>query len=115
MLHALALSLAPQAHPKVDYYADVRFAVQSIERECRELLASKGIDWTRVTTPLVAESKKTKTDAEHLVLLVRLLARLQDGHCEVRPLAAGKDVKPTWPTAAPGRACSCAARRRSSG
>jgi C-terminal processing protease CtpA/Prc len=34
-----------------------------------------------------------KSDEEHFVLLVRLLARLEDGHAEVRPLDAGRNVR----------------------
>ena len=41
----------------------------------------------------LAEDKKVKNDSEYLWLLWRLLARLEDGHAEVRPLEAGKDVK----------------------
>ena len=39
------------------------------------------------------EAEWVKTDAEHLVLLARLLARLRDGHAEVRPLDKAKGVK----------------------
>ncbi|HEX5053895.1 MAG TPA: S41 family peptidase [Planctomycetota bacterium] len=78
---------------RTDYQADVKFAIDTIGKQCRTLLASKQIDWKKVTAPLLAESRKTKDDGAHLLLLWRLLARLQDGHAEVRPLAAGKDVK----------------------
>jgi hypothetical protein len=92
------------AQAKVDYAADVRFAVERIEKACATLLASKKIDWKKATAPLVAEAKKTKTEADHLRLLVRLLARLQDGHAEVRPLERGKGVQVDWPdrSAGPG-------------
>src|SRR5262245_34211383 len=73
---------------KTDYVGDVKFAVDAIEKECKTLLASKKIDWKKVTAPLVVDAKKTKTDEAHLLLL----ARLQDGHAEVRPLEA-KNVK----------------------
>ena len=36
--------------------------------------------------------KKVKTPSDHLLLLWRLLARLKDGHAQVRPLESGKDV-----------------------
>lgn len=78
---------------RVDYHADVGFAIEAIEAQCKTLLASKKIDWRKATASLLAESKKTKTDAAHLLLLWRLLARLQDGHAEVRPLERGKGVE----------------------
>ena len=93
-----------RAQGKVDYQADVKFAIERIEQQCSTLLASKRIDWKKVTAPLLAESKKTKTDAAHLLLLWRLLARLQDGHAEVRPLDRGKGVQLEVPdrSASPG-------------
>lgn len=81
----------------LDSAADVAFAIAAIEKECGALLAAKKIDWKKATAPLLAEAKKVKTPAEHGKLLVRLLARLEDGHCEVRPLPAAKDVKLEWP------------------
>lgn len=91
---ALTLLAPTLRAQKPDYEADVRFAVQAIEKECGALLASKKIDWRKATAPLVADAKKTKTPTEHAKLLVRLLARLEDGHAELRPLDAAKDVKP---------------------
>jgi carboxyl-terminal processing protease len=107
MRHAVALvCVVGVAHTqtKVDYQADVRFAVDAIEQQCRTLIASKKIDWKKVTAPLLADSRKTKTGPQHLLLLWRLLARLQDGHAEVRALDAGKDVRLDVPerSAAPG-------------
>ena len=78
---------------KVDYQADCKFAIEAIEQQCKTLLGSKKIDWRKATAPLLAESKKTKTHEAHLLLLWRLLARLHDGHAEVRALEAGKGVK----------------------
>ncbi len=99
-----ALASAAAAQGKVDYRADVVFAVDAIGKECRTLLASKKIDWKQVAAPLLADAKKTRTHEQHLLLLWRLLARLQDGHAEVRPLAAGRGVAVDLPqrTHAPG-------------
>lgn len=83
--------------PATDYAADVRFAVDEIEKQCATLLAVKKIDWRKVTAPLIAEAAKVESDAEHLKLLVRLLARLQDGHAAVKPTDKTKDVHVDWP------------------
>ena len=92
------LALAPAlAQGKTDYVADVKFAVDAIADQCKVLIASKHVDWKKATAPLLAASKKTKTDDAHLLLLWRLLARLQDGHAEVRPLERGKGIKVTVP------------------
>ncbi|MCC6784840.1 MAG: hypothetical protein IT457_18480 [Planctomycetes bacterium] len=103
-LTLVALAAVATAQRKTDYQADIRFAIEAIGEQCKDLLATKKIDWRKVTAPLLAESRKVKTDAEHLVLCWRLLARLRDGHAEVRALEPGKDVKPDWPdrSAGPG-------------
>jgi hypothetical protein len=90
------------AQGKVDYQADVKFAIDAIEKECKLLLASKAIDWKKITAPLLAESKKVKAHDAHLLLLWRLLARLQDGHAEVRLLELGKGVKVDVPERSQG-------------
>ena len=90
-----ALVVVPFARggDKLDAEADLRFAIAAIEKECAGLLASKRIDWKKAALPLLAEAKKVKTPAEHAQLLVRLLARVEDGHAELRPLDAAKGVK----------------------
>ncbi|MCR9243963.1 MAG: S41 family peptidase [bacterium] len=85
------------AQKKVDYHKDVRFAVDAIGKECKVLLKAKGIDWRKVTKPLVKASKKIKKPEDHLLLLWRLLARLEDGHARVDPLPAGKGIRVDWP------------------
>ena len=47
----------------------------------------------KVSRQFLKEVRQVKSDQDHLVLLVRLLARLEDGHASVRPLAKGKSVK----------------------
>jgi carboxyl-terminal processing protease len=94
---ASAALLAPRAawSQGSDYEADVRFAVEQIETQCAALLRSKEIDWPKVSKPFLKEAADVENDSQHLVLLTRLLARLEDGHCTVQPLERGKDVK--WP------------------
>lgn len=82
---------------KVDYRRDVEFAIDAIGKQCKALLQAKDIDWKKVSAPLAKEAKRVKTDAEHLLLLWRLLARLEDGHAAVQPLEAGKGVAVDWP------------------
>jgi|GEM_PF-720029 len=77
------------------YTNDVRYALKRIERNCSRFFELKGIDWKKVSRTFLEEAGEVKNDSEHLVLLVRLLARLRDGHAAVRPLEKGKDVK--WP------------------
>src|SRR5687768_8005004 len=93
---ALALLASPAGAAQVsDYEADVRFAVEQIGTQCAELLRSKEIDWPKVSKPFLEEAEEVESDAQHLVLLTRLLARLEDGHAAVQPLERGKDVR--WP------------------
>jgi len=80
---------------KTDYVADLRFALEQIEARCGHFFDRKKIDWKRVSAQFLREAKSVHSDEDHLVLLVRLLARLRDGHAAVRPLERGKDVR--WP------------------
>ena len=94
-LFALPL-LAPGAlADDVDYAADFEYALEAIEERCGHFFKLKGIDWKKVSRSFKKDAKKVKTDEEHLVLLVRLLARLEDGHAQVQPMEAGKGVQ--WP------------------
>jgi len=96
-LAALPLLLAAPAPVALDtdYEADVEFALEALEERCGHFFDLKDIDWKKVTKQFEKEAKKVETDQEHLVLLVRLLARLEDGHAQVRPLPAGEGVE--WP------------------
>ncbi|MDF1702851.1 MAG: hypothetical protein P1V36_17005, partial [Planctomycetota bacterium] len=66
------------------YVVDVEAACDAIARECAVLIKSKGIDWKKVRKAFLKEAKDVETDEEHLALLVRLVARLEDGHASVR-------------------------------
>ena len=92
----LVLGALPAAgRAAVDYEADVRVALDEIEKECGHFFELKKIDWDAVRSDFLAAAKEVKSDQDHLVLLVRLLARLRDGHAKVEPRDKGKDVK--WP------------------
>jgi len=102
LLALLALALVPlsSAVAQSKYETDVRFALDEIGKQCETLIRSKGLDWPAVEREMLQEAKSVENDTQHLVLLRRLLARLHDGHCEVRPTEATKDLK--WPDDAPG-------------
>jgi hypothetical protein len=92
---ALVALLATPIRAQTDYVADVRFAIEEVEKQCGPLLESKGIDWKKATAALLEEAQAVRTPAEHWVLLTRLLARLHDGHCAVQKLAAAGELE--WP------------------
>jgi hypothetical protein len=77
------------------YEADVRFAIGEIGKQCKTLLEVKGIDWKKVRGEFTKSAKDVEDDTQHLVLLTRLLARLEDGHAEIEPGAS--DGKLPWP------------------
>ena len=81
------------AETSVDYVGDVKFAGEQIEQKCAVLLKSKEIDWKAVTDQFTEEAAAVNSGSDHLVLLVRLLARLNDGHATVRPEEAGRSIQ----------------------
>ncbi|MCC7171936.1 MAG: hypothetical protein IT459_15940 [Planctomycetes bacterium] len=99
IIHALVIlpcviAASATAPPSV-YERDVAFALEEIEARCGHFFATKSIDWSAVRAEFTKNAKATKSDGEHLVQLVRLLARLEDGHSQVLPLAKGESVQ--WP------------------
>jgi hypothetical protein len=88
----LALSLAPAQTP---YEKDLEFALHELPKQCGTLLASKKIDWKKVEKEFDGAARAVKNEQEHWVLMTRLLARLRDGHCGVRPTEKTKDL--AWP------------------
>ena len=75
------------------YEKDFEFAVAEIEKSCGGLTAKKKIDLEAVAKELAPVAKAAQTDQDHLMLLIRLLARLHDGHAAVRPSEKTKDVQ----------------------
>jgi hypothetical protein len=86
------LAPAAAAAQEVDYVADVRFALDELERECGHFFRQKGIEWKQVSRRFQREAREVENHEAHHALLWRLLARLRDGHATVRPLAAGEGV-----------------------
>ena len=76
----------PARGSDVDYEKDIRFALEELEKNCGHFFKLKNIDWKKVSKAFLKDAKKVETDSDHLVLLVRLLARIKDGHARVNPL-----------------------------
>jgi hypothetical protein len=72
------------------------FALDELEKQCGHFFERKGIEWKAVRKEMTEAARATEDDSQHLYQLYRLLARLRDGHAEVRPLEKGKDVKYDW-------------------
>ena len=84
--------------PKTEVYAkDVDFLLTELEQKAGGLFAVKGIDWTAVAKQFREEVKTVASDADHVKLCARLLARLQDGHASLA------EVKVPMPDEAKGR------------
>jgi carboxyl-terminal processing protease len=92
-LRSLLLALAAHFAPSDACEKDVAFALPELEKRCATLLAQKQVDWKKVDAEMKAAAKAAKDDSDHLLVLMRLVARLKDGHAEVLPLPPGKQVK----------------------
>ncbi len=78
------------------YEKDFEFAVAALGKSCDALIAQKKFDWDAVAKELTPAAKAAASEQDHLVVLTRLLARLHDGHAEVR--ATKKTESITWPS-----------------
>ena len=104
-LVSLVLALAQAAPAQSVYEQDLEFALRELPKKCGTLIASKGIDWKKVEKEFANAAKAVKSDQDHWVLLTRLLARLNDGHSEVR--TTGKTANLTWPVPEGGAPVDC--------
>lgn len=91
----LLASISPALGEDSVYEKDIRFALEELDKNCGHFFKLKEIDWKKVSKAFLKDAKKVETDSDHLVLLVRLMARIEDGHARVNPLEKGKEVK--WP------------------
>lgn len=91
----LAAGSAPP--PDELYEADMAFALDQLEQRCGHFFERKDIDWKKVRREFEKSAKSVSTESGHLELMIRLLARLEDGHAEVRKLPKGEAVE--WPAA----------------
>ena len=92
---AAVLLLAAPAAAQSEYQRDMDFALEQLEARCGSFFETKRIDWKQVSKEMRKAAQEVENDQQHLVLLTRLLARLHDGHAEVRKLAGAEDV--VWP------------------
>jgi hypothetical protein len=89
---SLAASLLPgvafaQGARKPEVYArDLQFLLDALEKKAGHFFKVKGIDWPAVRRQFLAEAKSVKSDAEHVKLATRLVARLRDGHASLTDL-----------------------------
>ncbi len=93
-VHAAA---AGDAKKRTAYADDIEFMLAELGKQAGRFFAVKRIDWAAVTKQFRAEAKKVKTDAEHVKLANRLVARLCDGHATLT------DVKVKLPDESKGR------------
>ena len=93
-------SLPASASPSDACARDVAFALPELEKRCATLIESKGLEWKKIAVEITAKAKAARDDSDHLLVLLQLLARLNDGHAEVIPLEAGKGIE--LPTALRG-------------
>lgn len=81
------------------YEKDVAFALAELEKSCGSFFDLKEIDWKKVAKQFAAEANSVETDQTHMVLLTRLLARLEDGHAQVVPSKKTEALR--WPEEGP--------------
>jgi hypothetical protein len=79
------------------YAKDVEFLLENLEKKAGHFFKVKGVDWAAVGKQFRAEVKTVRSDADHLKLCRRLIARLRDGH------AGLVDLKIPWPDESSGR------------
>jgi carboxyl-terminal processing protease len=87
-----AFAPAPKGAPD-----DVAFALDALEKKAGALLRQKEIDWKRVSSEMTKAAAAAKTPEDHYAVLVRLIARLRDGHAAVTTKEATKGLRGPWP------------------
>jgi carboxyl-terminal processing protease len=99
LLVLVALAPVVQAAPKASAAAkqDVAFALKELKKECGHFFSVKDIDWKKVSKEFQKAAGAVKSKADHYVLMVRLVARLEDGHAKVRLTPKAGEIP--WPLA----------------
>ncbi|MCP5068421.1 MAG: hypothetical protein GY946_17815 [bacterium] len=91
----LAAPAGAQAKKSKKYEKDIVFALKQIEKDCKHFFKTKDIDWKKVSKEMKKAAKAVDSDEDHVGLLLRLLARLRDGHARIEPTS--RDAKVPWP------------------
>ncbi len=86
----------PALAKKTDYTMDMQFAVDAIGKECRALIKSKGLKWKKIGKGFVKEAKGVKNDLDYGLLLIRLIAKLRDGHAYVKFSSQTENLDWPW-------------------
>ena len=73
---------------------DVKAAIDEVGKQCKHLIKVKKIDWKKVGKEAKKEAKKAKDLQTHYEALVRIIAKLRDGHAYVKP---ANGVQVSWP------------------
>ncbi len=68
------------------YARDVDFLLTELQKQAGHFFAAKGVDWEAVSMQFRSEVQAIKSDADHVKLCNRLVARLRDGHAGLRDL-----------------------------
>lgn len=89
---ALAL-LAADASGGGAAAGDAAFALDELEKRAGHFFRQKGIDWKGVRAEIGREAARAEGDQAHYEVLVRLVARLRDGHAYVTPTKGRKDLR----------------------
>ena len=89
LLTLLVLVEVPAGHaapdPKRLCQKDVQAALKEMKSKCGHFFKQKGINWKAVGKEMLAACKEVKTAEDHYGVLIRLTARLKDGHAGVYP------------------------------
>ena len=64
---------------------DAAFALDQLEKKAGHFFRQKGIDWRKVRAEIGKAAAKADGNQAHYEVLVRLVARLRDGHAAVTP------------------------------
>ncbi len=76
---------------------DLDFLFDELPKKAKALLSEKGVDWAKATKDVRAAAKKVKDDVEFVHVVLKMLARLHDGHAAVTRLSP--DLEAKWKAA----------------
>jgi C-terminal processing protease CtpA/Prc len=78
--------LSAQEKNAATYVGDVDFLLTELEKKAGHFFPVKNVDWPAVAQQFRTEVEAVKSDADHVKLCSRLVARLRDGHAGLRGL-----------------------------